>query len=1212
MSFVKNKFVIVLPILFFAACVLPQTVFATTIQINDLSNWEYIPPVMVGTYYEDSYMSAPYFKNKITDETQPTEWRFYGPSIDDQGTVISGSYWTVPAMSENDVPVQIPSNDPLHPPVTQDYFTYRDIGYLDVGGNAMVTQDRNSCGFYYRGAPYTGTMDQLKSGLAGTAYNNNLVNQQHLSGQAGVGLFGLDFNDPLVSIAISIAITYFTGGLIEVTLASDFMGDAVIGFGITPLPSLGFNGDFQLPPASTYYLIGCSTLTDTPPSISASPNPCIIANGASSCSSTITWDASSLSAKVFLDGGSTFAYSSSGTSEAKFIPYGSVAFNLVEVTSPSDWMGKLLSRVTVSGVCATEDTWDGTKCTGTSPEPTCANGGLTEASCPTGTWSYSADCPTACGTATSTQTQVCSGGNNFCSGTVSSRSCSATDACAIPMPDLTAGDTTITPPSPIEDQLVAFSGVISNIGKVTASRSPGFPNTFQIVKLDPTSSTQIPLSDGTVVKVSMASLVRKGASPVISSLAVNASSPAVSTSYTFPTVGTYAVRLCANINTDWNRNDSADDSNPGNDCGAWEPVVVSSAIVTVPSCGTANAHVFASGATGYDTAPKGYYQCPTGSVSMNQTFPELGGKVAWLCSSDGTYNGSMSIPCATSRCASGQVVVNGVCTTAPPLVPIVPEIIPSADACGTGSGTTPQDPEPTGAVACEKGTLNASSPADTTTTWKWSCGSLTTCSAPKYGCTITSDSHYNASGPANDWGCSLVCENGAADYPTCTPPPGECTAPLTKDVKVACDANTDGVAASSGEVTRRQVKSAYPACEFPAPPITVDNSAYVSDDCVYPPPATTAGVCSATHYDCTIGESLNNVNDVNAYHWTCTGTDGIPKGCTEAKVGSCTAPLTKDVKVACDANAAGVAASSGEVTRRQTKSDYPACAFPEPPVTADNSTYVSDNCVYPPPALAVSCSGSPASPYIGQSVTWDSSVSGGSSSYIFEWSGTDDLYDTVPTFTKSYTTAGLKQASLTVTDSTSGKTATAACTSVATKSCTATLTATPSTVEQGLSANLTWSVSDGALCASSCSGSGFVTGGRISGSATVWPDLANHNYTLTCDAGTYGPPPPANATIAVLTPDVVVTINDQTTPPRVDPTKKDNVTIKCTPANPTVDSCVVTKSTDPSWTDSCLDAKTVVDSVTTQTTYTVDCVNSEGVHVKKSAVVNAPINYKEF
>ena len=63
----------------------------------------------------------------------------------------------------------------------------------------------------------------------------------------------------------------------------------------------------------------------------------------------------------------------------------------------------------------------------------------------------------------------------------------------------------------------------------------------------------------------------------------------------------------------------------------------------------------------------------------------------------------------------------------------------------------------------------------------------------------------------------------------------------------------------------------------------------------------------------------------------------------------CSAPLTQNVTTACDNNSLGVPATSGSVTRSQTKSAYPGCIFPALPVTNSNSSYVSDTCVYPAP-----------------------------------------------------------------------------------------------------------------------------------------------------------------------------------------------------------------------------------------------------------------------
>lgn len=74
-----------------------------------------------------------------------------------------------------------------------------------------------------------------------------------------------------------------------------------------------------------------------------------------------------------------------------------------------------------------------------------------------------------------------------------------------------------------------------------------------------------------------------------------------------------------------------------------------------------------------------------------------------------------------------------------------------------------------------------------------------------------------------------TCTNGATNPPECN---SNCAAPLTKNVTVECDAK-NGIAAISGSVIRKQVKSAYPQCSF-GTPVTNSNSTYVSDTCKYP------------------------------------------------------------------------------------------------------------------------------------------------------------------------------------------------------------------------------------------------------------------------------------------------------------------------------------------------------------------------------------------
>lgn len=303
-----------------------------------------------------------------------------------------------------------------------------------------------------------------------------------------------------------------------------------------------------------------------------------------------------------------------------------------------------------------------------------------------------------------------------------------------------------------------------------------------------------------------------------------------------------------------------------------------------------------------------------------------------------------------------------------------------------------------------------------------------------------------------------------------------------------------------------------------------------------------------------------------------------------------------------------------------------------------------------PNAISVSCIGSPGNPYINQQVTWSSSISGGVSPYTYSWGGDETLGGSTSSITKSYASAGIKQATVTITDAALSQ-ASATCTTgaaqpngpavastggtgVSVGSCVASLSANPTSVVQGNNTALTWSVSGGSICATSCSGGlGFNTGGAISGtnvSASVLPTPPSTSYSLTCTAGTYGPPPPANTTVNVTIPTPVITVNNQTGPVvltdggtggggsvLVDPTVPDNVTIMweppvdAPPSGPNaIVSCVVTKN-GVVW-QTGLSSPGTTDTVTTKTTYTVDCETTVGKHTTKSILVNVLLNYQEF
>jgi hypothetical protein len=94
----------------------------------------------------------------------------------------------------------------------------------------------------------------------------------------------------------------------------------------------------------------------------------------------------------------------------------------------------------------------------------------------------------------------------------------------------------------------------------------------------------------------------------------------------------------------------------------------------------------------------------------------------------------------------------------------------------------------------------------------------------------------------------------------------------------------------------------------------------------------------------------------------------------------------------------------------------------------------------PPPTLIVSCSANPGSVLVGGSINWTSNVSGGTGTYTRSWTGTDGLFGSASTVSKTYSSAGIKNASISVTSGTQTVTA----------HCPATVTTVPPPPSQGL------------------------------------------------------------------------------------------------------------------------------------------------------------------
>ena len=187
--------------------------------------------------------------------------------------------------------------------------------------------------------------------------------------------------------------------------------------------------------------------------------------------------------------------------------------------------------------------------------------------------------------------------------------------CAVPFIDLTADAPFPNPDTATVGVAKTFTAVIRNIG--TASTGVGFNNFFQVAD-----------SSGTVSALSVNAL---------GALAAGGSSPINSSSYTFPSSGTYSVRVCADNNASWVG--TITESDEGNNCGGWTNVTVSptpSATVSIsaantnlpnPNTGTTLSWSYSNADSCTITPPAsiGSYpsnsdSVPTGSLAVSKTY----------------------------------------------------------------------------------------------------------------------------------------------------------------------------------------------------------------------------------------------------------------------------------------------------------------------------------------------------------------------------------------------------------------------------------------------------------------------------------------------------------------------------------------------------------------------------------------------------------------
>lgn len=208
MSSIKNKVAAVLLVAFVATLVPVQTASAADdlvlCNVNDISNWEYLPGIPTP---DDGYPTGS-FMNTVTNETQKSDW-IYKVNTNEDGIPDGTGYWTKPATSEIDTPPMVSGSAGFPPDYTQDYFTFRSIGGCEQGIYQAIYQNRDTGAYYMGGKEASNiinwTTAEVNKCVANTKYSKDVVYNQGIAAQSGVGIFGIDFNDPIVKIAITVA-----------------------------------------------------------------------------------------------------------------------------------------------------------------------------------------------------------------------------------------------------------------------------------------------------------------------------------------------------------------------------------------------------------------------------------------------------------------------------------------------------------------------------------------------------------------------------------------------------------------------------------------------------------------------------------------------------------------------------------------------------------------------------------------------------------------------------------------------------------------------------------------------------------------------------------------------------------------------------------------------------------------------------------------------
>ena len=530
--------------------------------------------------------------------------------------------------------------------------------------------------------------------------------------------------------------------------------------------------------------------------------------------------------------------------------------------------------------------------------------------------------------------------------------------------DLTAG--TISPTTATAGQAVSTSGTVSNGGGTAASN---FTSTIE---------------------------VQGGSSYTTNSITVAASgSNSTSANVTYPSAGTYQVRLCADGAS------AVTESNEANNCGAWTTVTV--AAPPQPDLSTGSVTSPASTATGVAVSIVASVT-NGGTASTGAGFTNKAQKAT-----DASGTGATDIATAAmGTLANGASSNTNISYT-----------FPAGDAgttkylrvCADSTSAITESNEANNCGAWTAVTLDALPQPDLTASLIGQT-SATQNVALNLTATVSNPGAATAGGTFSNTIQISGVTNVAANTITALVASGNAaisanytfTSTGSYQVRACADLNTSSV----GSITESNEANNCSAWQT----VTVTAA---------PQPNLTAGSMTATPTNpvagvaATIGATVTNTGGAT----TGAGFTNVFQRATDSSgTGATVIGTHSNATLAAGANnAASVSYAFPSAGTWYVR----ACAD-------NNSSFVGtitesnegDNCapwtavtVYN--VLAVTCSALPTSINTGQNVTWTAYPSGGTGSYTYSWSGTDSLTGSTVSVVKSYVSSGAKTATVTVT-----------------------------------------------------------------------------------------------------------------------------------------------------------------------------------------------------